>query len=202
MGLLVGTGILCYAALACTFQLQQEAVRSWLSQGLQLGWLHTMTPVLSIALMLVGLLLGLMGTFMGLPRLGVAAAIPVALTMAAIAVACASFLHGEGEPLVALALFSAMAIGFLQMSLVPILSAIAGGVGPASRRSPSASTSDWAAPSSAASWARPRRRRQQLPLSSDLPPHRRRHPRSFPRPQGRCRPRRRDSGGAGCSGRR
>jgi len=130
LGLLVGTGILCYAALACAYQQQQQALAAWQQQGHQLDWLFTMTGVLTIALMVVGILLGLMGTFMGLPRLGVSAVIPFALMMAAVAVLCGSLLLREGEPLVAFSLFSAMATGFLQMAMVPLLAAVAGGVGP------------------------------------------------------------------------
>lgn len=130
LGLLVATGILCYAALGCAYRQQQEALLAWQGQGHQLEWLHTMTGVLALSLMVVGILLGLMGTFMGLPRLGVAAAIPFALTMAAVAVLCGAFLIGDGDPLVAVGLFSAMGTGFLQMAMVPLLSAVAGGVGP------------------------------------------------------------------------
>jgi hypothetical protein len=128
IGLLTAAGILAHAALGCAFRQQQEAMMAWQNAGQPLTWLYTMTGVLTIALLLVGMLLALMGTFMGLGRLGVAAAIPVALSMAAIAVLCGSFLAGSQEPMVAIALFSAMASGFLQMSLIPILSAIAGGV--------------------------------------------------------------------------
>lgn len=128
IGLLTAAGILAQAALGCAFRQQHEALIAWDQAGQPLAWLYTMTGVLSIALLLVGMLLALMGTFMGLPRLGVAAAIPFALSMAAIAVLCGSFLGGSQEPMVAVALFSAMASGFLQMSLMPILSAIAGGV--------------------------------------------------------------------------
>lgn len=130
VALLVATGFLCYAALGCAYRQQQEALRLWQGQGHQLDWLYTMTGVLALSLMVVGILLALMGTFMGLPRLGVSAAIPFALTMAAIAVLCGSFLLGEGDPPVAIGLFSAMATGFLQMAMVPLLAAVAGGVGP------------------------------------------------------------------------
>lgn len=130
VALLVGTGILCYAALGCAFRQQQEALQLWQGQGHQLDWLHTMTGILALSLMVVGVLLGLMGTFMSLPRLGTSAAIPFALVMAATAVLCGAFLGGEGDPPVALGLFSAMATGFLQMAMVPLLSAVAGGIGP------------------------------------------------------------------------
>ena len=126
--LLTAAGILAQAALGCAFRQQYQALGVWESAGQPLAWLQTMTGVLTLALLLVGMLLALMGTLMGLPRLGVAAAIPFALSMAAIAVLCGSFLGGSQEPMVAVALFSAMASGFLQMSLMPILSAIAGGV--------------------------------------------------------------------------
>lgn len=128
IGLLTAAGILAHAALGCAFRQQQDALLAWQGQGQTLEWLYNMTGVLALALLVVGMLLALMGTFMGLPRLGVAAAIPFALAMAALAVLFGGFLAGSQEPLVAIALFSAMASGFLQMSLLPILSAIAGGV--------------------------------------------------------------------------
>lgn len=130
LGLLAATGILAHAALLCAFQQQTRALEAWRTQGMDFPWLPSLVTVLAAALLVVGLLLALMGTFMGLPRLGVAAAIPFALAMAAIAVLFGSFLHGEGEPLLAINLLSALATGFLQMALVPILSAVAGGVGP------------------------------------------------------------------------
>lgn len=130
LGLLAATGILAHAALFCAYQQQTRALTAWLAAGMELTWLPTLGSILTAALMVVGLLLALMGTFMGLPRLGVAASIPFALAMAAVAVLCGTFLHGEGEPMLAFNLFSAMGTGFLQMALVPLLSAIAGGVRP------------------------------------------------------------------------
>lgn len=130
LGLLAATGILAHGALFCAYQQETRALTAWLANGMDLAWLPGLGTILAAALLLVGLLLALMGTFMGLPRLGVAASIPFALAMAAIAVLCGTFLHGEGEPMLAFNLFSALGTGFLQMALVPLLSAIAGGVRP------------------------------------------------------------------------
>ena len=130
LGLLLATGTLAYGALGCAFQQQQQALQAWQAQGVPLGWLPTMGSVFSLALMVVGILLALMGTFMGLPRIGLAAVVPFTLVMGAIAILCGAFLGGDAssaEPRVAVALFSAMAAAFLQMGLVPLLATLAGG---------------------------------------------------------------------------
>lgn len=128
LALATATAILATAAATCAYQQHRAALLAW--QNHSLDWLETLGTVIALSLLLVGVLTALMGTFMGLPRLGLAATLPFVLVMGSIAILCGHFALGSEEPLIAFALLATMAAGFLQLGMVPVLATLAGGFSP------------------------------------------------------------------------
>lgn len=122
------TAILATAAATCAYLQHRAALVAW--QNHSLDWLATLGTVIALSLLVVGVLTALMGTFMGLPRLGLAATLPFVLVMGCIAVLCGDLALGSEEPMIAFALLATMAAGFLQLGMVPILATLAGGFSP------------------------------------------------------------------------
>lgn len=128
LGLATFAAFLSSAAAVCASQQHFAAIAGW--QGHELGWLNPLGMVIGLSLLLVGVLSALIATFMGLPRLGLAAALPFTLAMGCISVFCSSIAASSQEPLIALALLGTMAAGFQTLGMVPVLAALAGGFSP------------------------------------------------------------------------
>lgn len=128
LGLATVAAIFSTAAATCAYQQHRAALDAW--QGHELGWLDSLGTVIALSLLVVGVLTALMGTFMGLPRLGLAAALPFVFVMGCIAVLCGNVAASSQEPLIAFGLLATMAAGFLQLGMVPVIAALAGGFSP------------------------------------------------------------------------